>query len=329
MYKTHSLEEYQEVMRLRENGLNINKIFSYLSKKGFNISYGAISDWVYTDKKPFQEKILNKILPQNKFLSLEKAYILGVLCGDGYIRMDKLGNGSLIGLDVTDEDFADKFRGYLNKVYGLLPSKKKRIENHTNFSNNPKPLYVINLSSKLAANDLLKYSKSFKTKEWEVPKEILENPDLKIKAAFIRGIFDSEGTASLKVSGGVYLSVCSGNKNPLLKIKEILKNDFSIDLIVVYDKTVTRLKSAGYKNIKNFYNNINFSIKRKREKLRIGLSTYKRKGLRHYDKEFKLNVFSLLDQGFSACEIGKLLNFNRTNVYDFIKQRRKIENANI
>ena len=295
MYKTHTLEEYEEVMKLSKHGLRPSKIFSLLSERGFDVSYGAIYDWIHTSKKPFQDKILSKISQQSNFLTEEKSYIFGVLCGDGYIRVHKSGSGFLVGLDVSDEDFADEFRRCLKEVYGLLPSKKKRELKFTNFSSNPKPRYVINLTSKLVVKDLLQYSKSFKTKEWEVPEKILGS-NSKVKSAFLRGFFDSEGSVSLKKPYGIYLSVCSGNESSLLKIKELLKNDFDIDLSVIHSKSVVRLKSSGYKNVKNFYENINFTIKRKRDKLVTGLLTYKRKGIRKHSLEFKKHTLDLLNK---------------------------------
>ncbi|MFH1592847.1 MAG: LAGLIDADG family homing endonuclease [Candidatus Woesearchaeota archaeon] len=315
MYKTHTLEEYEEVMRLRKLGLGPTNIFSILSKQGLNISYGALYDWIHTTKRPFQDKVLSKISKQSKFLTEEKAYILGVLCGDGYTRVDKLGH-FLVGLDVCDEDFGDEFRKCLKKVYGLVPSKKKRITKSTNYSKNPKPRYVINLTSKLVVNDLLKYSKSFKTFEWEVPEEILKS-ETKIKSAFLRGLFDSEGAASLKIPYGVYLSVCSGNIDPLLKIKEILKKDFDIDLSVGYDRSVIKLKSAGYKNVKTFYDKINFTIKRKQEKLEKGLLTYKRKGVRRYPLEFKRKALELLEKYKDPCFVADLVGTHNANIYDW------------
>lgn len=83
------------------------------------------------------------------------------------------------------------------------------------------------------------------------------------------------------------------------------------------------LYSERYKDIKNFYDKIGFSIKRKQERLISSLSTYKRKGLRSYDNHFKLKVLNLLQEGYSAYKIGKILDFPYTNVYDFIKQYNK------
>lgn len=313
MYRTHTLKEYNEVIRLRNQGLGPTKIFSFLYKKGFNISYGAIYDWIHTNKRPFQDKILNKISQQSKFLTVEKAYILGVLCGDGYISTN-----NRVGLKVCDEDFADEFRRCLREVYDLSPSKKFRIIKPTNFSTNPKPQYVISLTSKLVVNDLLEYSKSFKTKEWEIPKEILKS-DLKVKSAFLRGLFDSEGTACLKKPGGVYLSICSSNKLSLSKVKEILKKDFNIDLSVVHYESIMKLKSVGYKNVKNFYNYINFTIKRKRDKLKIGLLTYTREGIRKYSFDFKRNTLFLLNKYKDHYFVGGLLGISPTLVYDWEK----------
>lgn len=135
------------------------------------------------------EVIINKISKSSNLLTKEKAYILGVLCGDGYIRIHKSGHGFLVGLNVCDEDFADEFVKCLKKVYNLSPSKKLRKSRATNFCKNPQSQFVINLTSKLVVEDLLRYTdRSFKTKEWEISKQILES-NLEIKSAFFKGIF--------------------------------------------------------------------------------------------------------------------------------------------
>ena len=246
---------------------------------------------------------------------------MGVLCGDGYIRIQK--SSYLVGLDVTDEDFADEFRQCLNKVYGLLPSKNYRPKRVTNFSNDAKPRYVINLTSKLVVLDLLRYSDSFKTYEWTIPEQI-KNSDLQIKSLFLKGLFDSEGTIRLKKKGNAYLQLASGNHKSLLEVKEMLEKDFQINTKVRYNQNkVMMLCSERYKDIKNFSDRIGFTIGRKCKMLAFCLSSYKRKGLRSYNEEFKLNVLKLLNEGYSAYKIGKMLEFPHTNVYDFIKQHER------
>lgn len=324
MYNTHNLEDYNRVIELRKKfGWGSTKISSFLLKQGLNIKKGVIDGWIYYNKRPFQEVIIHKIPEKSRLLTKEKAYLLGVLCGDGYIRIHKSGHGFLVGLNVCDEDFADEFVKCLKEVYTLPPSKKFRKYRATNFCENPKSQFAVNLTSKLVVYDLLRYSKSFKTKEWKIPKQILES-SLEIKSNFLKGLFDSEGTIRLKRKGHAYLQICSGNNCSLLKVRDLLKKDFDIDLKIGYNNVnVMVLYSENYKNIKNYYNKIGFSIKRKQEKLLYCLSTYKRKGLRKYNKEFKLKVLGLLKEGYSTREIGKMLNFNYTNIYDFIKQDKR------
>ncbi|MEK6936548.1 MAG: LAGLIDADG family homing endonuclease [Nanoarchaeota archaeon] len=274
-YKLHSLEEYNEVIALKKSGLNPTQIYSFLFNKGREIKYNTLYDWIYYNKKPFQEKIIHKIPEESKLLTKEKAYVLGVLCGDGYIRVHKSGYGFLVGLDVCDEDFADEFRNCLQVIYKLTPSKNLRKVKPTNYTNTPKPRFSINLTSKLVVKDLFRYAESFKTKEWTVPKEILDS-NLEIKSAFIRGLFDSEGTISLRKSSGAYLSVCSGNINPLLNVREMLKKDFDIDLKPLYpQKDFIKLKSAKYQDIKNFSDKIGFTIGRKKQVLEIAVKNFK------------------------------------------------------
>lgn len=322
MYRTHTLKEYDEVIELRNLGWGATKISTSLSYKGIFIKKGTIAGWIYRNKKPFEEKTLKRIPENSKLLTKEKAYILGVLCGDGYIRIQNISAGYLVGLDVCDEEFADEFRRCLREVYGLLPSKKVRRRKSTNFTTTPKPQYVINLLSKLVIQNLLSYSNSFKTKDWEIPLKILK-ADLEIKSAFLRGLFDSEGTIRLKKKGHACLQICSGNKHSLYIIREMLKKDFDINLKSKSQRNMLILVTERYKDIKNFSDKIGFSIRRKEETLDSCLLSYKRKGLRTYDPEFKLKVLNLLEEGHSAYKIGKMLGFSHTNIYDFMKQYHK------
>ncbi len=274
-YKKHSLEEYNEVINLRNLGLKPIQIYSFLLKNGREIRYNTFYDWLHCNKKPFQEKIIHKIPEESKLLTKHKAYILGVLCGDGYIRISKNGYHFLVGLGVCDEDFADEFKKCLEEVYKLSPSKKFRVTKPTNYTKNPKPRYVIELTSKMVVKDLLRYSESFKTKEWTVPTEILDSSIL-MKSPFLRGIFDSEGTITLRKPSGAYLSVCSGNITSLLKVKEILENDFQINLKATYpQKDFIRIKSARYQDIKSYYDKIGFKIKRKQMILQKAIKNFK------------------------------------------------------
>ena len=316
VYNTNYTDkDYNLVMNLRKKELGVIKIYRYLINKKVSITKGAIGRWVYRNGKIFQKQKINSIKEDYGILTISKAYIFGVLCGDGYVSTNYR-----TGLNANDLDFVEEFRNCIKKVYGLNCNIKQRPARKTNYGQG-KIQYSAVLSSKKAWHDILRYN-SFKTKNWKVPKEILECEDSKIISAFIKGLFDSEGTIRLRRNGYAELQVCSGNKESLLIVKDMLLKNFDINMKIKEDRgCVVVISTETYKDIKNFYDKINFTIKRKKEKLEYALSTYKRTNLRHYNDEFKLKVFELLDQGYGKREIGRMLNFSHTNIYDFIRQK--------
>lgn len=77
-------------------------------------------------------------------LTSEKAYILGVLCGDGYLNNKR----KRIALcNVKDEDFADIFKDQIIKQYGINICKYKT----------KKGYFSLLANSCLVYEDLLKY----------------------------------------------------------------------------------------------------------------------------------------------------------------------------
>ena len=163
-YTCHSLPEYNIAMKLRkELGWGEYKIQRELRKNEFEIKLRTIISWIREGKKPFNFRILAQIPKSSKVLTKEKAYVLGTLCGDGYIT-----TGYRVGLDVCDEDFAQYFKKCLEKIYNLTSSLRFVISKKANH----KPKYCIMLVSKLVVLDLLSYLNSFKTFEWEVPDQI-------------------------------------------------------------------------------------------------------------------------------------------------------------
>ena len=99
----YTIEDYNEVMRLRKIGLGVKRIHNLLLKENKFITKGAISRWIYRNAKPFQQVIIKNIKEGYQNLNESKAYLLGVLCGDGWVTTDYR-----IGLNVTDLDFIEK-----------------------------------------------------------------------------------------------------------------------------------------------------------------------------------------------------------------------------
>ncbi|MCK4589200.1 MAG: hypothetical protein KAT77_02070 [Nanoarchaeota archaeon] len=313
-YTLHPVETYNLVMKIRkEKKCGVKKIKRYLNNFGIDIVDGTIKGWIYRNKKPFVLKIIKQISKNSKKLTQEKAYILGTLCGDGYVSTDYR-----IGLSVCDKEFADYFQHCLEKIYGIKCSRTVRKIKYTPFCENPKPQYIVSLVSKLVVKDLQRYSESFKTKEWKVPIQIRESPK-EIQAGFIKGLADSEGSARYR-KGHSEVSICSGNVFSLKIIKNLLRDTFDITSYFGDNGNgVSVIGIGNYISLEKFYNEIGFIIKRKQDNLRKSLLSYKRKGIRRYSENFKFQAMDLLNQGFKHREIAKLLETSHSNIYDWEK----------
>lgn len=257
--------------------------------------------------------MIKQIKKNSGKLTIEKAYVLGTLCGDGYISTEYR-----IGLSVCDKEFANYFSYCLELVYGLKCSRTVRSRKSTIFSSNPKPQFVVSLVSKLVVEDLQKYSKSFKSKEWQVPHQILNSQKI-IQASFLKGLADSEAHVRFR-KGQSEINICSGNLSSLKTVKNILEGTFGIiSYLGDNGNGVPVIVVGNYFSLGKFYNEIGFIIKRKQNDLKKSLLSYKRKGIIRHSEDFKLKAVGLLQQGFKHREIAKILKTSHTNIYDWEK----------
>lgn len=307
-YIPHSEEEYKLVLKLRnESGLGSKRIRQTLLEQGYNISIGAINGWIYHNKEPFKKKIIKQIPKTSAKLTLKKAYLLGVFCGDGYIS-----TWNRLGLEVCDKEFADYFQSCLERGYNQKASRSKRIRVK-------KQHYIVSLASKRIVEDLERYIvfKDKNYKNWRVPEQI-KNAPKNIQAAFIRGFADSEGSVRFR-KGATEIALYSGNKAALKEIQKILLIVFNIDSnIRLATKTVFGLYISSYKSLKNFYDQISFTIRRKRNNLRKGLTSYKRKGLNKYSKETRRRAVELFRKHKNYREVERITGINRGSVHDWV-----------
>jgi len=314
-YNMLSQKTYEIVMKLRNNKrFGIKKIKEYLDSHNLPFSEGAINGWIYHNKKPFVKSILNQVPESSEILTKEKAYILGTLCGDGWIS-----TGYRIGLNIIDKDFADYFQHCLKKVYRIKCSNKQITRKPTNFLSTYSKQHAIVLVSKLVFQDLQRYHHNFKTKEWRVPKQILESSK-ETQAEFIKGFADSEACVKDRPRNRE-ITLCSGNFEGLDDIQQMLIKTFNINSNYSIRKNgVHILTTSDYNSLNIFYNQIGFTIKRKMNKLENGLKRYKRKGIKKHSENFKQYAMHLLNYGLGHREIAKILNTNHTNIYDWEKQ---------
>lgn len=155
--------------------------------KSESIKIGLIKGRVKSVAKP------HILSPDSKNLTREKAYVLGVLAGDGWLSYYPEKRICQIGLEAVDEEFIDEFRRCLNKVYGLNPSKKKVNVKNPRW----KDKHRVRLCCKAACEDLLSYGVSFKQNNWLIPPAI-KSGSIGARTSYLRGFFDSEGSVENK-----------------------------------------------------------------------------------------------------------------------------------
>jgi len=242
---------------------------------------------------------------KNTGFTPEKAYILGVLCGDGWISL----KNNRIGLGCIDEDFVQEFQKNIKKVYGVPCNVRKYIPRNQKWSLQ----FQANLYSKLACEDILSYGK-FNCDEWRVPKEIIDSNDVKIIGNFLRGFYDSEGHVSSK---WYHLKATTSNELGFSDILYLLKK-LKIHYITGFKKHRNPVYKLGYEvfitgsdSYKTFKKYIGFSIKRKQDRL---LKLQNIRPQKRYTKEDFEKTVELNKEGISNYEISRRTGVIRNTV---------------
>lgn len=211
----------------------------------------------------------HSLSPHFKVLTCEKAYILGVLAGDGWLDYSPKVGRCQIKLETVDEEFAAEFQRCINVVYGSKPSMRKLTERHPGWSDK----YYVRLCCKAACEDLLRYGVSFKHDKWRVPLEI-RNASLDIQAAYLRGFFDSEGSVE---KDGRRINGTSSNLPGLEDISALLRN-LGIRSKIIYRPSgnIHNVRIQDRASVELFAEHVGFTIARKKNKLQEGITSYKR-----------------------------------------------------
>src|SRR3989338_57871 len=235
---------------------------SYLGKLGLKRGFLGNKEYILGSK--YNGFKLKKI--KSNRLNPEMAYALGVLGpGDGYIS----GKYQL-GLSAIDKEFVDYFQNCLENTFGLKCKRYISDKSITNYSNNPKRMYVVRLCSKSAVESLKKFKVSFRECEWRIPNVIFNSSD-NCKSMYLRGIFDSQGFV---IPTSKFMGVKIKNKEGIKQMQNLLR-ELSIDSYILKDKTVLQL--SGHKNIALYGSIIGFIIKRKKKSIKKILGSYLQK----------------------------------------------------
>ncbi len=187
-------------------------------------------------------------------LSVEKASLIGMITGDGCLYKSQL---LYVNNNLT---LVKKFARLVKKVYGAN-TRQTRCKSNA---------FMSRIVRKSIAEDLKEYCRSFKSCDWEVPKQIFASAKV-AKAAYVRALFDDDGTI-----GKREIRLISINERALNQLRVLLHEMFNIHSYVYprCDGGGYHLSIYGKENMKRFANAISFSSGLKRKKLRSLLDTY-------------------------------------------------------
>jgi intein-encoded DNA endonuclease-like protein len=258
--------------------------------------------------------IKRNYIPKNLKLNGDISYILGVLAGDGCVSYNNFARRYQLCLSVTDKEFMEKFKKSLFDFFKIKPTsefKKSKIKNWND-------QYATRLCSREAC-EYINHIGNFGKYAWKVPGPIKNSPK-KIKCAFIRGFFDSEGNIEKKSKR---ISATSVNLNGLKEISNLLK-DIGIRNTIIsekiprenrFTKHVVRIQDR--KSIELFNKNIGFTIKRKQNILDECIKSYKFTKILSEDlNKLKPKMFGLRRQGLNYAQITKKLNLSLSTVWN-------------
>lgn len=213
-----------------------------------------LGNWVIKNKR-------KELKTEYDRLTTEKAYVFGVLCGDGYLFKHKCRTGYSYGLGLTsiDMEFINHFLKYIKEQYGI--DGKIRFVKNGEWSRHQR--YRLRCFSKLLYMELIQYG-SFGIKTWHTPSEILSCDNENIIAAFLKGFVDSEGCVSRT---GYQITISNTNRVGLNQIRQLLLK-LGIFVSEIYaSNTCLNLRITGYPNLRIFYHKVGLTISRKKTRL--------------------------------------------------------------
>jgi intein-encoded DNA endonuclease-like protein len=255
------IKAYDDVIELRRQGLKYKEIQRKIFEKyGKQMPIPTIGFWVNGKQHPLRK--LNKFDGKP---SPELAYIIGTILSDGCRNFDNDKKYSLI-LSVKDKEFAEEFGKCLAKVLG----KNKPYKPYWNESS--KQWVVVGRS-------FLLYK--FLNKPLEELKLFIEHSKDCV-GAFLQAMFDGDGSIHKYRR---ILKLHNTNKELLSYVQYLLRKYFNINAtgphLEIRKNTIRRFPNGKISktsedccclylctdSLLNFYKGINFTIKRKQQRL--------------------------------------------------------------
>jgi intein-encoded DNA endonuclease-like protein len=301
----------------RKFGVHYSTVYDCLIKNGIEIRSNKVAGVLASDKG----RIARHSIPESSLdLSPEKSYILGVMCGDGYIHCTK-NKSYQIALQAVDRDFVIEFADCINKIYGIQPSISKIKATQINWNEK----WQARVCCKEIFNDMINYG-HFKTSSWRIPEIIFESSD-EIKCRFLRGFFDSEGNVDVNSRR---ITAVSTNKDGINDIANLLtnlgiKSRIHKNSTICGNRTISfNLRMTGRQNIVKYCEKIGFSIQRKHAKLNELTKSYKLFTKPHEEtKKLLPKMLESRNKGMSYEKIANKLGIGTATVWVYLKKKHK------
>lgn len=248
-YNLITIEKYSANKAAKELGIDCGTMRKRL-KEYFDLTF------LPDGKKKINSNFFNTIDTE------EKAYWLGFLTADGYIK----GTGSIeLGLAEIDKEHIEKFKKTLGSEHKL--GKKE-----TKLNNKIYTSYKISFKDKIMTQDLTKYGLTpNKSYDAYIPKDLIEEKYIR---HYIRGLFDGDGSLySYKQHNGKErneLSLVTASEVMVKDLLEIIKTHANIDMKYRKSRNLHEIRLYDQFQIKVFlrwiYNDSHISLDRKYNK---------------------------------------------------------------
>ena len=246
-----------------------------------------------------------------KEVSPDKAYIMGLLTGDG-----NLSQGSRLGLTSTDTEIANSFRNYIHNNYEedfKIGLASDGITQTIASWKVKKDLYNVGM------NGLLSYDKS-------IPDTILQAPKETV-VAFLQGLFDTDGyfersnvgysTISKKLADQIMMMLLNLGVIPSRRIKAKFNED--------HPNSVYEIIISGT-SLEVFKREVGFRLSRKQKLLEDYLTNH-RIGNTNIDI-FPYITDTIVNQ-WTKLSKQKLSNSYFANLIDKIRDRRRVSRKSL
>lgn len=192
---------------------------------------------------------------------LDEAEIIGIMLGDGHIATQR----GYLRLRVRELDFCQNFKHLVERVYSI----KAPLDNKYYYNCFAYSTLIVKRISNMTSNNK------------EIPLFVLKG-DNNIKARFLRGFFDSEGSVDV-IEHRRQIVLTQNNEKMLLQIMSLLFD------LGIQSKYLKRKKGSDQilislvENLEKYYKLIGFSIGYKGDKLRKAVEYLQ--GCKAHEKE--------------------------------------------